>query len=1128
LVCESIQDIRAYVSDYKNGAATLEDETGEILAKADDILIGLDSLIADLQNSTPTFDSAVDHIADSFENIATRLDIDLDICLLAFETVTRYVAGADEKLDSLLALFGSWFSGFDLNDVEELLVPQFSLAVTKLPVALAFPRKWLVPIDPATNEPIADEAVKSRLTCNVGSVTYSTKTGLTFTGESTFGFTKSMIGKTGLTLKIDDARIDFSRTTNIPEADAAGYPVDFVGVFVKFIEIGLPEKWFSTPTGSPPATLAVVGRDLLIGTGGITGTFALETLLLGKPDPNGLQLPAPGAEIEFILGKKPDPAQPRKGFKLGFSSFDMKFRQNVLLESKIKGSLTIPKFEAGKPIGIELLLSQDGDFEVTASVAGGHEFDVGDAFSFIAKSLSIGKDDKRVFIQATGDLSFANNPLIGPIITQPIHIEKLRINSDGSFEIEGGTIPLPESVIIQLGPAKIAITAIHCGAHEQDHDGVMRKYRYWGFDGGINVNPGGIDARGDGIKYYYTVDDNPDTNLEPKHHHFLRIEGIGIDLVIPGDVTKDKAALLLQGYLSLKDPVYQGSLSFQLPQLKIAGGASMTYNTAVPAWIVQAYLDLPKPLPLGSTSLGVFEFNGLFGLRYVAAKEAVGLTPEASWGDYYRAPPKKGVSQDKFLTPKQTVGASNPFSIGAGVGLATIPTDTVFSAQLFLLVSIPNLILLEGRGDVLAEQRVGLTGDDPPYYAYLALSPDSIEIGAGAHYMVPKSTGKVLDLNATLEAAFFFHNASAWYVHFGTKAKPMTARVLSLFDAYAYLMLSASGIEAGTGVHYDFEKKYGPVSVSAHAYLDLWAYLSFERGQAGGGIALGGYVDVRVVGIGFHIEIATGLTVDAPKPFRVAGYVHVCVSVNLRIKKFKKCVDVAFVWQGNPDADLTRIPVLQVSSTAPPFAAGVHMASGRSYEVQVSDTELVPEAITKQVPLDTYIDLKFLKPVDPSNVAALIGGYTNPPSGNVELNPPKYGWKPVRLSYTLDELRLETWSTKKPGWITYHPFLALAPGALLSSADAAKLGAFPIGAWQKQDTGYSQIRILALTPFNYMEPVGGYRPEQMGLTAATLFCEGVNDEDGNKIYYRFKVDAENSSGLLNLFAAPITVGLDSI
>jgi hypothetical protein len=38
----------------------------------------------------------------------------------------------------------------------------------------------------------------------------------------------------------------------------------------------------------------------------------------------------------------------------------------------------------------------------------------------------------------------------------------------------------------------------------------------------------------------------------------------------------------------------------------------------------------------------------------------------------------------------------------------------------------------------------------------------------------------------------------------------------------------------------------------------------------------------------------------------------------------------------------------------------------------------------------------------------------------------------------------------------------------------------------------------------------------------------VNDDEKNRIYYRFKIDVANSSGLLNLVATPITVSLDSI
>src|SRR5436305_1756337 len=78
---------------------------------------------------------------------------------LAFDTVTRDVTDIDRKLEQLRILFGSWFGGLTWQDLEELLVPQFSLAVTKVPMALEFPRKWLVPLK-ADHTPNPDETVK--------------------------------------------------------------------------------------------------------------------------------------------------------------------------------------------------------------------------------------------------------------------------------------------------------------------------------------------------------------------------------------------------------------------------------------------------------------------------------------------------------------------------------------------------------------------------------------------------------------------------------------------------------------------------------------------------------------------------------------------------------------------------------------------------------------------------------------------------------------------------------------------------------------------------------------------------------------------------------------------------------
>jgi len=1024
----------------------------------------------------------------------------VDIMDAAFDAVVNNL-DPDKALDNVITLASRWLGGIDHSDLERMLLPEFALELANISMAIEFPRSVLVPLD-VDGKP-KDAPATTRLTFTAAGVRYDSRSGFEIEIlDSGLGveFPRSIVPGFGLTLEFLDVKIDLSRTSNIAEATAEGRPVDFVGVFIGSAVVGLPEKWFAAyqTVNGPPVTLGIVGRNLLIGTGGFSGTIGLEALVAGKPKPDKTA-PQSTEQLTFVLGKKPDDAGDRKGFMLGFSSFDMKFQQNQLLESRLKGSMTIPTFSS-TPIDIELFIGNDGDFEVTASMAGGYLLTVPDIFTFNIESLSVGKDDRGVFLRTAGDISFANNNILKNLLKQPIHLSKLLIHSDGSIELEGGTIPLPESAVLKIGPAKIAITAVHLGAHEQEHNGILRKYRYVGFDGGVSVNPGGVDARGDGIKLYYTVDNDA---AQGRHlHTFLRIDGIGVDLVIPGSASKEQAVLLLQGYLALKNPVYQGSLKFQLPQVGIAGGATMQYDTRHPAWAVDVNLELPTPIVLGSTSLGLYGFRGLFGLRYVASKSAIvsptpgaPLPEGASWGDYYRAKqPEKGVSVFKFMTPDLTKGSRNPFSVGVGATLGTLDGGKVFSAQLLLLVSLPNLIMLEGRGDVLAKKRVGLTDDDPPYYAYLALSPESIELGVGVNYLVPKDTGAVLNLNVVLEAAFFFHNSSAWYVHFGTKAKPATARIISMFDGYAYLSISASGIETGAGVHFDFNKRYGPVGVDAHAYLDFWAYIAFERFQAGGGVALGGTVDVSMFKISLHIGLAATLTVEVPKPFRVAGSVTVCVSAKFLRKKITKCATLEFVWEKSKEVEQTPVPVLTVSTPTVPAAVAVHMVSGSTYPVAFSkDPGPLPAQSLAPIPLDAFVDVKFTKPVDPSAVAGRLGGYTSPAAGAKEILPPKFGSRRVRHSYSLTDVKLEV--LRDAGWEAYHPYAALAPGALLSPDVLAQLESMPLGVWQKKDPGYSQIRFLALTPFSWMNPAGGYRPEEMGITAQSTYCVAPPRED---------------------------------
>ncbi len=1146
-----VKSIIETIKRYDSGDISIQDELNEIVDNASQIISDLDLLSSKLEDPTligVLFDDPLTFLLEEVDQIALNLGIDLDLYQLVYEVLMKDLQDFDQKLNRLLVLFRYWMGNITKVDLEYLLIPQFSFTLSDLELALAFPDTWLRPVDATI--------AKALLKYKIGSVTYSTQTGFHFSGEQYLDFTKSEIGNTGFILELNKAKLDLSRKKNIPEADADGRPVDFVGAYIQEATILLPEKWFGQESGS---TLGIFGRDLLIGTGGISGTIGLgayatevdnqlnssmqlesgETIEFVKQDPAKVQIGdevligqiplADGKyvldldkgeiqvkqgklynyvpdepELRFHLGRKTDPAQPRKGFAIGFKSFEIGFQQNQITHSKIEGSLHFPnKLTEGSPglvIDVEASFESSGDFSVTARSGKGLSFGIQDVFNFTIFSLSVGKDEEKLFLGLSGQLQFEG--IVGSFLSDPFDIKDFYVYSDGSFELKGGSIPLPESIRVPIGPTEISVTAIHFGSHEQIHEGDLRKYKYYGLDAAVSVNPGGVDARGDGIKFFFTVDDGP-------KHMFLKIEGIGVDLVIPGNVSKDQAAIIISGYLSMKKEEYEGSISFILPKANIAGGAAMKFAPKRPAFLIDALLELGTPLILGQTGLGIYGFRGLFGLRYLATKEADVFSPPAeTWTDYYvyEDPPlvKKGVHYQKLEVPDPDKEPALPISIGAGLSLATVPDNgRAISMQIMFLLSLPS-IALEGKANVLGE-RVGLTDGSPPFYALLAFAPgESIETGFGVDYWIPNkeedNAGQILKLQADIRAAYFFKDPRMWFIHIGTKQKPITAEVLSLFTGYSYFMLSYSGIEAGAGISIGFEESYfgGTVRTSAGIYMDVWGRLTFQKPQVGGGIAIGGHVDVAFLGLGFLLTLNTVLTAEAPKPFRVAGSAELCISVKLLVKTIEKCFTVQFEWEKDKNLDLEPVDLMPLGTTdghRPVPIAGLHMKSGRKYNLQYHGTALPGSpagySVHKEnyyIPLDTFVELQLAKPVTFDDSVNAVIGYLNnaDPTAYEEVVPPVTGERQVLHRYKLKGIRLKMWNGSN--WSDeYHPYKAMVENSQWGTVEN-----FKSAYWQKSGKEFNKIRFLANSPFTYVNEglPGWYVPEQMGLTAATLFCEG--------------------------------------
>lgn len=1063
---------------------------------------------------------------------------DFDAYQIVLESYLTSTDSFGNIFNKIEILFQKWLGSFTTDDLKNLLIPQAN-ASFNLDFGIEFPPNILRQVD-ANGEPIIDSVTQedkpALLLCNGGSFFFSTKNGIEFQPNYSLSFINyAEIKGTGIFFNFTNAKLDLSRTKNIPEATADGRPDDFIGVFIQHAEIFLPKKWFSEPAAgeyppgytSMPVGPSIEGTNLIIGTGGISGTIGLNG--------NGL------------LYKKIG------NFWIGLDAFSLTFQQNAIIGSDIKGKLIIPGFKNASTNGdliIDVIvhIGQGGEFNITASTETPIPvFKLENAFNFDVKSLFIGRQSDEAgghfYIGVSGDIDFTAQGQIGQYLPDKVDIKKLVIYDDGKFEFEGGSIVFPKAYELTIGPAKLGITAIHLGSYEKEN----RKYKYFGFDGGVSVNPGGVDARGKGVKFYFTTDSGP-------FKWFIRLESLAIDIIIPGSAKKEDAAVIIKGFLSIKDPVippgtpaalaevlrnsteYAGGVYVSVPKFKgLEASAAMRLNPSVPCFIVDLGVEISTPILLGSTGLGIYGFRALFGKKYVATKEAANVPPDGEWWQYYKAKIdpdyKEGIQVSKF-------SIKDGFSFGAGVSLATTSdAGKTFSSKLFFMLSLPDVFLFQGQAAIMKD-RIGLDANpDPPFFAIIAVTKTSVEAGFGVNYKIPdegSNMGKVLTVDGVIEMGFFFGNSASWYVNIGRDNpadRRIQARLFDILNMYSYLMISSSGIRAGAGVSFNLKKSFGPLSAELNAYIDAAGRISFRPKQIGGALQLGGNVSMKCCGLGFSVSGGATLSGESPHPKYITGEFEVCVKV---LKK-QRCAHFQFTWTGDTSLDYAQNPVLvdlpadqstplslsdpKSKADAQKVAKAKHMVSGETFSLKVVDgatfnatqntnhePTIDPVTLlgnlnddTYLLPIDSFIDLDFKKGMNVTTGTNVnkIGGLSSP-CDFIEFTPPQRGpSERMRHEYYLDGIDILYYDTVSSSWKQYDFYNAMVPmfptnGVLGTLVSQSALQNMKWAYWQQQKPNTNnKLRVLATTPLSYTATMGNnIAVEDLGINASTLFCPG--------------------------------------
>src|SRR5690554_843417 len=446
--------------------------------------------------------NAVESITSSLDILNDELDVEINIFR---EVVVSAISGfsVSEAFNSLTDLFSNWLDDITIEQVKALLIPQFSLELQGISMSLEFPRNILQPLKETspgvwevddTEVGTPPQLIKAGVNFTSGPVRFDTQTGFDIAIDEglQIDLPRCRIGNTNIDIEFIKVKLDLSRTKNIPEAIADGRPDDFIGAYITEGTVYLPTFWNQNDGDS---TAELKTRNFLVGTGGVSGTIGLEAKTAGTPSPL----------IKANFGG---------GFSVSLDAFDITFQQNSIISSNIHGTMKIPGFKDASgdnaEINIDAWIGTNGEFSVTASEDQGiTALSIPDILDVRIDSLTVGRKEDRFFVAVSGAIEFEDREgTIGKFLPDAIDIQKLIVWQDGEVELEGGALVLPSALTLKIGPVELSITAIGFGSHTQMYEGNERKYKFFEFSGGVSINPGGVDARGDGIKFYYTVDND--------------------------------------------------------------------------------------------------------------------------------------------------------------------------------------------------------------------------------------------------------------------------------------------------------------------------------------------------------------------------------------------------------------------------------------------------------------------------------------------------------------------------------------------------------------------------------------------------------------------------------------------
>jgi large repetitive protein len=438
-----------------------------------------------------------------------------------------------------------------------------------------------------------------------------------------------------------------------------------------------------------------------------------------------------------------------------------------------------------------------------------------------------------------------------------------------------------------------------------------------------------------------------------------------------------------RGYLEMSSKVVDGhnvseikgqlDLTLIPVQVRIAAGVGIAHidpdQTGV---IVTLDVEFPVAIPLANSGLGIYGFLGLFAMSYARDESkgvpAAGMAPALAWLRATGGDP----TRIDFWTPRL-----NTWALGLGAILGTMGSSIVFNLKGVFLLELPGpRLLLMMKANLLIPMPDREGNAEGMFLAVIDLDfgRGTLTIGLAIDFNIDP----LLRLTIPIEAFFNFIDTSDWHLFIGQYINQVQAKVLQIFDASGYVMLSGKGLSGignlpavtgfslATGLHVSFTWGGGPLFAQLAAGFD--AIIGFSPFRMAGTLTVRGTLHLFILDISawadLNVDIGERVNPNGTrdKIAQISG--DICGKVEFLFFSIEGCVSFSLGDSAGavpPPPPLIKSMKLISRSPALVLGTGVDkpIDSGLADAVEADDT--APDGLP-QIPIDAIPTLLMNQP----------------------------------------------------------------------------------------------------------------------------------------------------------------------